>query len=280
MTMRVVVFDDDLLARAGAREVLGAEPSIDVIEAFSLRRGLELPVGYLASFDCAVVDLHDRFRERWEVGTDVYTGLEIIERIRGSGAPVRVVAITPSLADPLLGERLVGWRVDQVHERWEFRRSADLRSAILRPAPDRRPVRHPSWVLIEEGLGHLADPNLAMRHYKASPLYGRVRADATQATLGSRRAAVALRDQVIATGFVGIGPRPRWNEVRDYLLKLAGRLPVTSRPLPSASAQLSASLSASRSAARSASASRSGVGSTSSPRPTPLSASAVDQALG
>ncbi|MEL6981159.1 MAG: hypothetical protein AAFO29_01915 [Actinomycetota bacterium] len=230
--MRVVVFDDDLLARAGAREVLGAEPSMEVIEAFSLRRGLELPVGYLASFDCAVVDLHDRFRARWEVGTDVYTGLEIIERIRGSGAPVRVVAITPSLGDPLLTERLVGWRVDQVHERWEFRRSGDLRSAILRPDPDRRPVRHPAWVRIEEGLGHQADPNLAMAYYKASPLYGRVRPAATQATIGSRRAAVTLRDQIIGTGFVGSGHRPRWNEVRDYLLKLAGRLPVEPRPAP------------------------------------------------
>lgn len=232
--MRVVLFDDDLLARAGAREVLGAEPSIEVIEVYSLGRGLELPAGRLASFDCAVVDLHDRFRARWEVGTDVYTGLEIIERIRLGGAPVRVLAITPTLGDPLLTERLVGWRVDQVHERWEFQRSIDLVTALLRPGDGHRPVRHPPWVLTEEGLGLRADPNLAMSRYKRSPLYGRIRADATQATIGSRRAAVALRDQVIATGFVGVGPRPRWNEVRDYLLKLAGRLPVTPRPSPSA----------------------------------------------
>ncbi len=232
--MRVVLFDDDLLARAGAREVLGAEPAIEEIEAFSLRQGLELPQRHLASFDCALVDLYDRYRERSEVGTDVYTGLEIIERIRAAGGSVRVAAITPSLGDPLLCERLVGWRVEQVHERWEFRRSDDLVSAILRPGSDHRPIRHPPWVLIEEGLGWGADPNQAMARYKASPLYGRVRPDATQATLGSRRAAVALRDQVIATGFVGAGPRPRWNEVRDYLLRLAGRLPVTPRPPPSA----------------------------------------------
>ena len=235
--MRVALFDDDVLTRVGARGVLGAEPAIDRVAAFSLQRGLELPAIVLARFDTVLVDVHDRTRERWEVGTDVYAGIELIDRLRAidrasdrAGPPLRVVAITPTEPNALLTERLIGCRVDEVHERCRFQRSADLVAAALRSEERHRPIRYPRWVLIEEGLGLGADPNQAMAAYKASPLYGRIRPDATQRTIGSRRAAVALRDRVIATGFVGTGARPRWNEVRDYLLKLAGRLPVRDRP--------------------------------------------------
>jgi CheY-like chemotaxis protein len=229
--MRVALFDDDLLTRAGARHVLEAEPAIESVAVHSLRRGLELSPGELGPWDCVVVDIHDQTRARWEVGTDVYAGIELIERLRAAGSRARVVAITPTRADPLLTERLIGCRVDQLHERCDFQRPADLIGAVLRPSERHRPVRYPAWVLIEEGLVFDADPNRAMAAYKASPLYGRVRPDVTQVAMGSRRAAVALRDRVIATGFVGTGARPRWNEVRDYLLKLAGRLPVDARPV-------------------------------------------------
>lgn len=230
--MRVAVFDDDLLTRAGAREVLRMHPGITVARVRSLNAGLAMADGELADHDCVVVDVHDQARERREVGTDVYAGIELIERLRATGSGARVVAITTTRADPLLTERLIGCGVDYVHERWDFQEPADLLRAILRPLERYRPRRHPAWVLTEEGLGLWADPNLAMAYYKASPLYGRVRPGVTQPAIGSRRAVTSLRDQVIATGFVGIGPRPRWNEVRDYLLKLAGRIPVLPRRPP------------------------------------------------
>jgi hypothetical protein len=167
-----------------------------------------------------------------EVGTDVYAGIELIERLRATGSRTRVVAITPTRANPLLTERLIGCGVDFVYERWDFEEPADLLRAILDPLERFRPRSHPAWVLTEEGLGLWADPNLAMAYYRASPLYGRVRPGITQAAIGPRRSVIRLRDQVITTGFVGVGPRPRWNEVRDYLLKLAGRIPVLPRRPP------------------------------------------------
>ena len=236
--MRVALFDDDLLTRAGARAVLRAgtdrERAIDHVSVHSLWWGLELAPERLRSFDCVVVDVHDETRARWEVGTDVYTGIEVVERLRSAGSEARVVGVTPTRPDPLLTERLIGCGVDEVRIRGDFQRSADLLDAVRGASPAHRPVRYPAWVLIEEGLVPEADVGRAMAAYKASPLYGRIRPDATQLAIGSRRASVALRDRVIATGFVGSGARPRWNEVRDYLLKLAGRLPVQPRPAPRA----------------------------------------------
>ncbi len=101
--------------------------------------------------------------------------------------------------------------------------------AVLSPDERHRPVLHAPWVLLEEGLGRGANPNRAVEVFKASPLYGRVRPGVTQAAIGPRRAALRLRDDIIATGFIGRGHSARWNEVRDYLLKLTGRLPVALR---------------------------------------------------
>ena len=233
--MRVAVFDDDLLTRAGARQVLRRHPGITAARVQSLTVGLAMDGAELADHDCVVVDVHDQSRERREVGTDVYAGIELVERLRATGSRARVVVITPTRANPLLTERLIGCGVDYVYERWDFQEPGDLLRAVLQPIERFRPLRHPSWVLTEEGLGLWADPNLAMAYYKASPLYGRIRPGVTQPAIGSRRAATSLRDQVIATGFVGAGPRPRWNEVRDYLLKLAGRIPVLPRLPPARS---------------------------------------------
>jgi CheY-like chemotaxis protein len=230
--MRVAVFDDDLLTRTGARQVLRMHPGITATLVRSLTAGLTMAGEELAAFDCVLVDVHDRTRELREVGTDVYAGIELIERLRATGSGARVVAIIPTRANPLLTERLIRCGVDYVYERWDFQEPADLLRAVLHPLERFRPRRHPAWVLTEEGLGLWADPNLAMAYYKASPLYGRVRPGVTQAAIGPRRAVTRLRDEVIGTGFVGVGPRPRWNEVRDYLLKLAGRIPVLPRRPP------------------------------------------------
>lgn len=230
--MRVAVFDDDLLTRAGARHVLRRDPGVTAVLIRSLRTGLAMPDDELVGYDCVVVDVHDQTRELSEVGTDVYAGIELIERLRAAGSRASVVAITPTRTNPLLTERLIRCGVDFVYERWDFQEPADLLRAVFDPLERFRPRSHPTWVLNEEGIGLWADPNLAMARYKASPLYGRVRPGLTQAAIGPRRAVTSLRDEVIATGFVGTGPQPRWNEVRDYLLKLAGRLPVLPRRPP------------------------------------------------
>ncbi len=230
--MRVAIFDDDLLTRWGARSVIAGTDDITESAINTVDEALALTSQELGRFDCVVVDVHDQAREVREVGTDIYTGIAIIGRIRSLGMDTRILAITPTRANPLLTERLIRSGADYLYERWEFQHPEDLVEALLRPDEGHRPLGHPAHVLSEEGLGQRGDPNAAVDAYKSSTLYGRVRPGLTQAAIGPRRAALSLRDAVIDTGFVGTGARPRWNEVRDYLLKLSGRLPVEPRTPP------------------------------------------------
>ena len=71
---RVVVVDDDVFLRAGARDGLRrhreiAEPSIHTLAE---ARGFE--GGYWALFDTLLIDVHDEREETDAVGTDVYGG--------------------------------------------------------------------------------------------------------------------------------------------------------------------------------------------------------------
>ncbi|MGI9597063.1 MAG: hypothetical protein ACR2QK_12940 [Acidimicrobiales bacterium] len=229
---QVAVIDDDLFMRMGAQSVFRWHRAIAEPSLHTLDNALVFGPDYWRRFHTVVVDVHDQAKEIREEGTDIYSGVTIIDTIRKSGNDVQILAITPTRANPLLSERLIRSGVDYVHERVDFQRVADLVEAVVNPEERYRPVSHPRNVLIEEGLGHGANPNRAVEIFKASPLYGRVRPGITQAAIGSRRAAISLRDEIIATGFIGRGPAPRWNEVRDYLLKLTGRLPVESRRPP------------------------------------------------
>jgi hypothetical protein len=230
--MRVAVIDDDVLTRAGAKVLFDGNPSFTHSSTFTFEQALATPRERWREFDRIVVDVHDRSRERREAGTDVYTGVEIIESFRRAGATAQILAITPTKANPLLTERLVHSGVHFVYERWDFASGRDLIEAVLTPCESARPKSHHPRVLLQEGVGRRSNPNHAMDAFKTSPLYGRVRPDITQQATGSRRAATRLRDEVIATGFVGSGQDPRWNEVRDYLLKLAGRMAVAERRPP------------------------------------------------
>ena len=230
--MRVAVIHDDVLTRFGAKVVFDGDPSFSRSSTFSFEQAVALPRDRWRDFDRIVVDVHNRIRERREVGTDIYTGVELIESLRRAGVTARMIAITPTRANPLLTERLVHSGVHFVYERSDFEDANDLIRAVLAPCESARPKSHHPMVLLQEGVGRRSNPNRAMDVFKTSPLYGQVRSDLTQQATGSRRAATRLRDEVIATGFVGSGQDPRWNEVRDYLLKLAGRLPVAERRPP------------------------------------------------
>lgn len=218
--------DDDLLSRAGAREILNSHRSVASLREHTLEESLGRDVRYWAEFDAIVVDVHDAAKETNETGTDVYSGVALIESIRRCGNRVRIVAIVPSRNNPLLWERLTRAGADYVYERVEFQRSGDLVGAIVEPNARFQPRSFPRSILIAEGLGDRANPNRAMEIFKQSPLYGSVNGNITLAATGPRREVLRLRDAIIATGFIGAGQSVRWNEVRDYLLKLAGRLPV------------------------------------------------------
>lgn len=227
--MKVAVFDDDLLTRVGLTEILQTDHRVGRSIAVGFEHVDRFGPDRWSDFDRVVVDLHDQATETFERGTDIYTGISVIEAISALRSDVTIVAITPTRQDPLLGERLVHSGAHFVYERWELCDPRAVADAIVDPTPAHAPKSHPMTVLAEEGLGRWSNPNRAVAVFKRSPLYGSVQPGLTQAAIGSRRAALQLRDQVVATGFVGTGPSPRWNEVRDYLLKLTGRLPVTPR---------------------------------------------------
>ncbi len=228
--VRVVVIDDDCITRQGLRTMLATCPSINVIAAPTLAEA-EGWTREWQTVDWAIVDILDEARKAGEPGTDVYTGVEVIRRACRYGAGVETIAITPDHRDPLLGLRIADSGAGYVYERREFSDPRRLIDAVRRPCPRRAPIRHPWWVLQREGLGPGARPNRAVDAFRASGLYGRLDANLTQASIGPRRASIALRDAVSATGFLGSGVSPRWNEIRDYLLKLTGRLAVEPSPL-------------------------------------------------
>lgn len=229
---QIAVVDDDLFLRTGATSVFREHPALAEPSVHTLESALGFGADYWGRFDTLVIDVHDRHKEVREEGTDVYSGVSIIQSVRRRGIGVQIVAITPTRSNPLLAERLNRSGADYVRERHDFRFKADLVEAVVNPDERHRPVSHPKRVLLEEGLGLGANPNRAVEIFQASPLYGRVRPGITQAATGSRRAALRLRDEIAASGFIGSGQAPRWNEVRDYLLKLTGRLPVESRQPP------------------------------------------------
>ncbi len=229
---QVAVIDDDMFLRMGAKVAFRTHWAIAEPSVHTLASALYFGPDYWRRFHTVVVDVHDQTKEVSEQGTDIYSGVSIIETIRRSGNTVQILAITPTRANPLLSERLIRSGADYVHERVDFQNVGDFVEAVVRPKARYRPVSHPRTVLIEEGLGQGANPNRAVEIFKASPLYGQVLPGLTQTAIGSRRAAMTLRDQVVASGFIGSGQAPRWNEVRDFLLKLTGRLPVEPRRPP------------------------------------------------
>lgn len=226
-TTSVAVIDDDLITRSGIAALLAGRADVGVDATGTLVEAETWTVDRWAGIDWAIIDIHDHGREVSETGTDIFTGIGVIRSVRKVEPRVRTIAITPTVRNPLLAARLADSGVDHVFERWEFAEQVDLIDALQRPCPSTAPARHPEYVLRAEGLLPRARPNQAMDLFRASPLYGRLSADRTQAAIGPRRAALTLRDAVAATGFIGTGAKPRWNEVRDYLLKLSGRLPVT-----------------------------------------------------
>ncbi len=230
--VQAVVIDDDLLTREGARRVFSMHRAIGVYRDHTLEDALRQDPDYWRQFNVIVVDVHDEAKQVYEKGTDVYTGVALIEMIRSRGIRSRILAITPSRDDPLLWERLTRSGADYVHQRIDFQSPADLVQAVLNPNERCRPVSYPRWVLVQEGLGDGANPNRAVALFKNSPLYGKVDRGVTLEATGARREVRRLRDQIIASGFVGSGQTPRWNEVRDYLLKLTGRMHVQPRPHP------------------------------------------------
>ena len=205
-------------------------PEIDVVCELDQDTALAWPLENWSDVDVAVVDILDEFAPS-EKGSDVYSGIMTLHRIRG--LPVRTVAIVPHPGNPLLGLRIHEAGADSVYHRWELNDIDQLERAITQPDPDRAPVRPDESELSRFGARVSAQVNDAVAHYERSLLYGQVAPDIGQKSLTvSRRSIDRFRRQIAETGFDGTETRstatrrvvaPRWPDVRDYLLRLLGR---------------------------------------------------------
>jgi len=209
---------------------LEARPEIDVVCQLDQDKALAWPIENWSTVDVAVVDVLDEFAPA-EMGTDLYSGIMTLQRIRELA--VRTVAIVPHPGNALMALRIHESGADGVYHRWELNDLDQLVRAIADPDPARAPARPDQAELAAFGARVSAKVNEAVGHYEGSLVYGLVAPDIGQKSLAvPRRVLDRFRGQIAATGFDGTETRslagrrvlaPRWPDVRDYLLRLLGR---------------------------------------------------------
>lgn len=228
-----MIVDDDVFKRDGMSQRLSATDEIVVVDAVDQDTAAKWPQERWKSLDAVVVDVLDD-RALGERGTDLYSGINVIERVRR--LPVRCIAITPTCAHPLVQLRLSQATPDFLYHRWQFASAEDLHEAVRFPDRDHK-VRSPNPQILKPlgAVGLLA--NDAVRTYLGSVLYAHLRADITLSQLNklgvSRRKIDAFRSAIVDHGYApyfdALDIRStyeadaRWPEVRDLMLALLGR---------------------------------------------------------
>lgn len=224
------MIEDDPWKRGALVDRLAASGQVEVVSALDQDDASSRAESFWTSVDIALVDVYDD-QAPGEVGTDLYSGITAIERL----APlnVAVVAMIPHTPHPLVQLRLAHANPDRVYRRWELGDVSRVLDALQTDGPGRRPV----WPMVDELRrcgAERARPNAAVAAYLDSPLSGMLRPGLRLSEIAvSRRQVDQLRLSIGRTGFSGTeqlsGARrtvlaPRWPDVRDYLLRLLGRL--------------------------------------------------------
>lgn len=209
---------------------LEARPEIAVVCQLDHDKALAWPIESWSSVDVAIIDVLDEFAPA-EVGTDLYSGIMTLQRIRHLA--VRTVAILPHPGNALMALRIHESGADGVYHRWELNDLDQLVRAIVHPDAARSPKRPDEVELRAFGARLSAKVNEAVEHYETSLLYGQLAPDIGQKSLAvPRRVLDRFRRQIASTGFDGTETRslagrralaPRWPDVRDYLLRILGR---------------------------------------------------------
>lgn len=230
MKKRIVVVEDDPWKRDALADRLDASGQVEVTAALDQDDAAGRVDSFWKSVDIALVDVYDD-RAPGEVGTDLYSGITAIERL--GPLKVTVVAMIPHTPHPLVQLRLAHARPDQVYRRWELADVSRILDAFDDDGHDRRPA-WPDPADLRRFGAERARPNDAVAAYLSSPLNGLLRPGLSVASLGlPRRKVDELRFAVTETGFTGTEHlsgahravlAPRWPDVRDYLLRLLGRL--------------------------------------------------------
>jgi hypothetical protein len=234
--MKVVIVDDDEFKRAGMAHRLASSPEINVVDTVDQDTAAAQPLSTWESIDAVIVDVCDD-RALGEVGTDVYSGVNAVERV-SSIRNLRCIAITPVCANPLVRLRLQHARPDYSYHRFQLNDLDALLEAIRYPDKSHRLPELPPQDVKRLGGSNFA-PNKMVRSFVASPLHGHLQATSGHKELkavGIERSAIdAYCTEVELAGYNHIDtlPRsrrkdllyisPRWPVVRSLTLKLLGR---------------------------------------------------------
>lgn len=245
--LRVVVVDDDQFKREGMAATLRSMPHFDVRELLDQDTAAAWPIDSWRDVEAVVVDVLDDVA-RGEKGTDLYSGLRVVERTRD--LPVKCIAITPHCGHPLVQLRLHQARPDYCYHRYHLNSPELLADAVRFSDAKFRPAEPDRYLLRAMGAERLR-ANEAVRAYESSELYSMLELDVDVTSLkrkATHRAPERLRDALVGLGFdytsTAAGQRkrlkrmerdgladhelddvkPGWTAVRDLILALLGRL--------------------------------------------------------
>jgi CheY-like chemotaxis protein len=228
--LRVAVIDDNYWNRQHMAQELDASPYIKVVFALHQDEAATWTREQWADVDIAVVDVFDE-NAPGEIGTDVYSGITALERLRDLN--VKTLAVTPHRSHPLVELRIFQAGTNFVYRRWELNDPDELVQALLSPKPDHIPVC-PSRSVLKKFGAYGAQANRSVRVYEQSTVYRSLTTAVGQKGLRTTRSKIdGFKAEVRDTGFVGTEDLdylaggtervPRWPDVRDYLLRLLGR---------------------------------------------------------
>ena len=178
--VKVVIVDDDEFKRAGMAERLDSTSEIEIVDTIDQDTAAVRALAEWEAIDAVLVDVCDD-RALGEIGTDVYSGISVVERVRRI-RNLRCIAITPTCANPLVRLRLQHAHPDYSYHRFQLNSLDALLDAVR--FPDRE---HGLAELPAEKVRRLGGPNFAVntmvRAFVGSPLHGHLQADSSHKVL-------------------------------------------------------------------------------------------------
>jgi len=234
--VKVVIVDDDEFKRTGMAHRLAASSDVEVVDTVDQDKAAARPLSDWEPIDAVIVDVCDD-RAIGEVGTDVYSGISVVERVYPI-RNLRCIAITPVCAHPLVRLRLQHARPDYSYHRFQLDSLDALLEAVRFPDKSHRLPELTHQQMKRLG-GSNFSPNRMVRSFVASPLHGHLRATSGHKELkavGIERSAIdAYCTEVELAGYNHIDTlpqsrhkdllymSPRWPIVRSLTLRLLGR---------------------------------------------------------
>ena len=128
--------------------VLDAHDDIEVVHAMSHDDATEWSDEQFGEFDCAVVEVIDELA-RNEAGTDLFSGIDALERLRR--LPVTTYAVTPHRHHPIVEQRIYQSGADFIYRQFEINDAEWFVSQLISPDESHRVRPVPSTELQKFG---------------------------------------------------------------------------------------------------------------------------------